>query len=84
MGQALLGVLFTYAILGVIAGGAASAEECSGSPTVEETLRAEDARYAAQTSNAFAAMDKLFGSDLTYIHSSAVVDNKASYIARRS
>jgi hypothetical protein len=43
-------------------------------------MKAENARYAAQTSNDFAAMEKLFGSDLTYNHSSAATDNKATYI----
>ena len=41
-------------------------------------MNAENARYAAQTSNDFAAMEKLFGSDLTYNHSSAATDNKAT------
>jgi hypothetical protein len=30
--------------------------------------------------NDFAAMDKLFSQDLVYIHTSSVLDNKASYI----
>ena len=38
------------------------------------------ARYTAQTSNDYAAMERLFGDDLTYNHSSAATDNKASYI----
>ena len=67
-------------ILVIAATGAASAEECSGSITADEALRAEDARYAAQTTNDFAAMEKLFGNDLTYNHSSAATDGKASYI----
>jgi len=50
------------------------------SVTVDEALKAEDARYAAQMSNDFAAMDKLFSADLVYTHTSAVVDNKQSYI----
>ena len=43
-------------------------------------MKAKTARYAAQTSNDFAAMDKLFGNDLTYNHSSAGSDDKAKYI----
>ncbi len=43
-------------------------------------MKAETARYAAQTSNDFAAMDKLFGNDPTYKHSSAVSDDKAKCI----
>jgi hypothetical protein len=73
-------LLFGYLVMGVTAAATASAEECSGSITAEEALRAEDARYAAQTANDFATMEKLFGADLVYIHSSAAVDDKASYI----
>jgi hypothetical protein len=58
----------------------AAAQTCEGSITAEEASRAEDARYAAQTGNDFAAMERLFGDDLVYIHSSAVVDDKAAYI----
>ena len=43
-------------------------------------MKAETARYAAQTSNDFAAMEKLFGNDLTYNHSSAATDDKTTYI----
>ena len=48
--------------------------------TSDEALKAEDTRYAAQMANDFAAMDKLFSPDLVYIHTSSVLDNKASYI----
>ena len=48
--------------------------------STEEALKAEDARYAAQMGDDFAAMDKLFSPELVYIHSSSVLDNKASYI----
>ena len=51
-----------------------------GPISTEEALKAEDARYAAQMGDDFAAMDKLFSPDLVYIHTSAVLDNKASYI----
>ena len=57
----------------------AAAQTCEGTITEAEANSAEDARYAAQTSNDFAAMERLFGDDLVYIHSSAVVDDKASY-----
>jgi hypothetical protein len=73
-------LMFGYLVLGVTAAGGASEQECSGTITSEEALRAEDARYAAQTGNDFAAMDKLFGPDLVYIHSSAQLDDKAAYI----
>ena len=48
--------------------------------TEAEALQAEQARYAAQMSNDFAAMERLFGDDLVYIHSSTTVDTKASFI----
>ena len=56
------------------------AQDCSGTITVAEALQAEDARYAAQMANDFAAMERLFGDDLVYIHSSTTEDTKASFI----
>lgn len=78
--KTLKGLLAGCGLLGVLVSGAVFAEECGGPVTADEARAAEDARYAAQTSDDFAAMEKLFGGDLVYIHSSAVVDNKASYI----
>jgi len=69
-----------FAMLGLVAAGAAAAQECSGTITADEAMKAGTARYAAQTSNDFAAMEKLFGNDLTYNHSSAASDDKAKYI----
>ena len=48
--------------------------------TVDEVLRAEEARYAAQMNNDFAAMNRMFADDLVYYHSSTVVDTKESFI----
>jgi ketosteroid isomerase-like protein len=76
----LLRTLHGFAILGVMSSGAAFAEDCSGSITADEALRGEDARYAAQTGRDFAALQQLIGEDLVYIHASAIVDNKATYI----
>ena len=59
---------------------ATEAGGCSGTITSEEALGAEAARYAAQTANDFPAMERLFGEELVYIHSSANVDTKASFI----
>ncbi len=56
------------------------AQECSGIITVEEAMQAEDARFKAQMGGDGAAMKKLFGDDLVYIHSSTVVDTKQSFI----
>jgi hypothetical protein len=77
--QTFLKVLFAFVALGVVTGGAASAEECSGSITTEEVLRAEDARYAAQIANDFAAMEQMFSPELVYIRSvdGAVADKRA-------
>jgi len=73
--------LFTLiAMLGLGFAGAAWAQECTGTVTADEAMKAETARYAAQTTNDFAAMEKLFGNDLTYNHSSAASDDKAKYI----
>jgi hypothetical protein len=56
------------------------AQEVSGTITVDEALAAEDARFKAQMSGDGAAMNKLFGDDLVYIHSSTVQDTKKSFI----
>ena len=55
-------------------------EACSGTLTAEETWRAEQARYTAQISGDFAALERMIGEDLVYIHSSSNVDTKASFI----
>jgi hypothetical protein len=57
----------------------ASAGTCDNI-SADEALKAEDARYAAQMSNDFAAMEKMFSPELVYTHTSSVVDNKQSYI----
>jgi len=62
------------------AGPHSGAQECSGTITVDEALKAEEARFKAQMSGDGAAMNKLFGEDLVYIHSSTVVDTKKSFI----
>ena len=51
-----------------------------GAITVADALQAEDARYDAQIENDLDALDRLFGKDLVYIHSSTVQDTKASFI----
>ncbi len=67
-------------LLGLIGGQAAVAGECGAPVTEAEALAAEDLRYAAQTGDDFVAMQKLYGEDLVYVHSSTLIDNKASYI----
>lgn len=68
------------ALMSVAATGTAHAQACSGEISAQEALRAEDARYAAQTGNDFDRMQSLFGNDLVYIHSSSLVDDKSAYI----
>jgi Domain of unknown function (DUF4440) len=80
MAYGFLRLFALLAILGLVAVGAASAQDCSGTITADEAMKAETARYAAQSANDFSAMEKLFGNDLTYNHSSAATDNKATYI----
>ena len=58
----------------------ATAAECNGTISADEALKAEDARDAAQTAPDFAAMERLFGDELLYTHSSGKSDGKASYI----
>jgi|SRR2546428_2216747 len=84
--KVLLRSLFGYLVLGVLASATASAEECSGTITAEEVLRAEDARYAAQIANDFAAMERMFGEDLVYIRSvdGAAADKRAYIESMRS
>ena len=72
------------ALRGVFATSAAApgggAQDCSGTISVEEALRAEEARYAAQMNNDFAAMQRLFADELVYVHSSTTIDTKSSFI----
>ncbi len=74
------GLVVGTAILGAMMAGPVRANDCGGPVTEDEALAAEDARYAAQTGDDFGSLQKLIGDDLVYIHSSAVVDTKASYI----
>src|SRR5678815_3618792 len=69
-----LRVLTLAALLTLALAGAVAAQDCTGTITADEAMKAELARYAAQTTNDFAAMDKLLGNDLTYNHSAAATD----------
>jgi ketosteroid isomerase-like protein len=73
---------FACLMLGAMIAGAKAAE-CDGAITADEALKAEDSRYAAQTKSDFDALERLYGDDLVYVHSTAVVDSKASYIERQ-
>ena len=73
--RALCGLTPMHAVSG---GG--GTQDCNGTITATEALQAEEARYAAQIGNDLAALERLFGDDLVYIHSSTVEDTKASFI----
>ena len=53
---------------------------CTGTISAEEAWSAEQQRYGAQTAGDFAALERMIGDDLVYIHSSSNVDTKASFI----
>jgi ketosteroid isomerase-like protein len=80
--RSLRNTFFACLTLGPMIAGAKAAE-CDGAITADEALKAEDARYAAQTKSDFDALERLYGDDLVYVHSSAVTDSKASYIDRQ-
>jgi hypothetical protein len=65
-------------------GGGALAADCTGVISQEDALKAEDARYKAQTTGDVTAMQRLFADDLVYSHSSGQVDDKAGYIGKQS
>jgi Domain of unknown function (DUF4440) len=79
MVKLLLRILCGCVVLGFGVAGALAAD-CGGAISPDEALKAEDARYAAQTADDFASMERLFGDDLVYIHSTGHVDSKMSYI----
>jgi hypothetical protein len=74
----LRNAFFACLMLGPMIAGAKAAD-CDGAVTADEALKGEDSRYAAQTTSDFDALQRLYGDDLVYVHSAAVVDNKASY-----
>jgi hypothetical protein len=67
------------ATLGFLCWLPAAAADCER-PSEREVMAAEMQRYQAQMDDDFAAMDRLIGADLVYIHSSSVVDDKRAYI----
>lgn len=72
--------LWSGSRISAVPGGPGSVEGYSGTITADEVLEADDARYAAQTGKDFAALERLLGDELVFIHSSTVVDGKASLI----
>jgi uncharacterized protein DUF4440 len=78
--KTLIRALRSCAITHMVPPGATGAQECTGTISVEEALKAEEARFAAQMSGDVTAMQRLFGDDLVYIHSSTLEDTKASFI----
>jgi len=66
--------------LGLVPAATGWSQECSAPISPVEVEQAEDARYAAQTASDFAALERLLGDDLIYVHSTAVVDSKQSFL----
>jgi Domain of unknown function (DUF4440) len=79
MQKRIIEVLRNFLKLDAVASGGGP-QECSGVITSDEALKAEDARFKAQMTGDVSAMQKLFGDELVYIHSSTVEDTKASFI----
>jgi hypothetical protein len=82
MTRFLLRAFCGYLMFGLTIAGARAAE-CEGAITADDALKAEDLRYAVQASNDFDSMQRLFGDDLVYVHSTGAVDDKAGYIERQ-
>ena len=82
MTKFLLRAFCAYLIFGLVIAGARAAG-CEGAITADDALKAEDLRYAAQASMDFYSMQRLFGDDLVYVHSTRAVDDKAGYIERQ-
>ena len=78
-GTALV-LMLGFCLGALVVRGSAAADECAGTITAEEALRSEDARYQAQATNDIATLERLLGPDLVYIHSSAAMDSKNSYL----
>jgi Domain of unknown function (DUF4440) len=82
MTKFLLRAFCGYLMFGLIIAGARAAG-CEGVITADDALKAEDLRYVAQANSDFDSMQRLFGDDLVYVHSTGAVDDKASYIERQ-
>ena len=70
-------VLLILAAAGVIPIPFAHAES---TPTTQEVLAAEDARFAAMIAGDTAALARILADDLTYVHSSGRVETKDEYL----
>jgi ketosteroid isomerase-like protein len=58
-----------------------SLRSAGDTPAAADAVKAAElARFTAQTTNDFTALDALLGADMVYTHSSAAVDDKASFI----
>jgi hypothetical protein len=64
----------------LLAGTATVALACDPAKVIDEVTGAEEARYVAMVDGDFPSLDRLLGDDLTYTHSSALVDSKKTYV----
>lgn len=58
-----------------------SAEVVAITQPEQEIERQEERRYQAMLDNDLVTLERLLGEELRYVHSNALVDSKASYIA---
>lgn len=72
-------VLVVAGLLTSLAGPAAAA--CDPGQVVAEVIGADAERYRAMVNRDVPTLSRYLGDDLIYTHSSAVVDNKESYVA---
>ena len=73
----LRSTILCFAMLAFASAHVATASTCDA-VNADEVIKVEDARYAAQMSNDFAAMEKLIADDLVYIPSSRILNQCAA------
>jgi len=78
----LFRIFCSYAVLGALSGGAAFAQQCSGTIAADEAQRAEDARYAAQTGDDFTTLAGLIGAAVTHLCNRLAPGEDAEALAR--
>jgi len=69
------------AIFGILLGWSVAATRAAQDNPTDLILRVEQQRVAALVNDDFPSLDRLLADDLTYAHSSTVVETKAEYLA---
>ena len=73
MKHLMLALIFLFA-------GSLHAQEVASSPVAKELLPLEKARVDALCKGDLAGLEKFFASDLTYVHSSGVQENRSEFL----